>query len=118
MHFADEENRETYGKCNNPFGHGHNYVLHVTVEGHLDNSGRVVDVAALDALVQETVVRACDHRNLNTEVPEFRDLTPTSENVTVVAQQRLSARWPGNWPRLARIRLEETRNNRFDYECN
>jgi 6-pyruvoyltetrahydropterin/6-carboxytetrahydropterin synthase len=115
---SDEANRETYGKCNNPFGHGHDYVLHVTVEGKLDEFGRVVDVGALDRLVRENVVAACDHRNLNTEVPEFAELTPTSENLAIVAGERLAAAWPAGWPGLARIRLEETKNNRFDYERN
>lgn len=117
----DEVNQELYGKCNNPYGHGHDYVLEVTVEGPLDQStGRVCDPATLDSLVTRYVVRDLDHRNLNEDVPDFGSAVPTSENLTVAIEERLKQAWksgfPGEWPRLSRIRLEETRRNSFEYE--
>ena len=70
--FSQEENRELYGKCNNPYGHGHDYVLDVTAEGPLDAvSGRVVSIPALDRLVSETVLRDFDHRYFNADVRDF-----------------------------------------------
>ena len=116
----DEENRELYGKCNNPFGHGHNYVLDVTAAGPLDErTGRAVDVAALDGIVREQVLRPFDHGNLNYDVPEFAgDLVPTSENLGREIWRRLQAGWrrafPGQWPRLAAVRIAETPRNIFE----
>src|SRR5512138_2689271 len=81
---GDEENRRVYGKCNNPFGHGHNYVLDVTAQGPLDPAtGRAADPAQLDAFVRREILDAMDHRNLNTEVPAFAGSPPTSENLAV-----------------------------------
>lgn len=113
------ENQEVYGKCNNPHGHGHNYQLEVTVGGPLDReSGRIVDLPSLDGLVQAHVLDAFDHRDLNSEVPEFTSLVPTSENLALVIEQRLQKEWgsrfPGGWPRLENVRLHETPRNRFD----
>ena len=117
---SEPENRAVYGKCSHPFGHGHNYVLGVTVRGPIDErSGRVVDPRLLDQLVGEEVLRACDHKNLNVEVPEFAGgrLVPTSECLAQVIQARLLARWAEfmreGRPALERIQLEETGNNSF-----
>lgn len=115
----EEVNRELYGKCNNPYGHGHDYVLEVTVDGPLDEStGRVCCLATLDELVTRSVLRDLDHRNLNEDTPEFRSVVPTSENLTVAIEERLKRAWrsgfPREWPRLRRIRLEETRRNSFE----
>ena len=68
-----QENAALYGKCNNPFGHGHDYVLDVSVEGPVDASGQIVGREALDALVQQKVLDRVDHRNLNCDLPELRD---------------------------------------------
>ena len=117
--FSQEENRELYGKCNNPYGHGHDYVLDVTAEGPVDAvSGQVVSIPALDRLVSETVLRDFDHRYFNADVRDFEELVPTSENILRVVEARLKSEWkrsfPGEWPRLETIRLRETRRNRFE----
>ncbi len=114
-----EENRELYGKCNNPYGHGHNYVLEVSVRGPMEpETGRVADIAALDRLVAETAVRPFDHRNLNADAPEFATVPATTENVALVIERRLENAWrevfPGEWPRLDRIRVQETKRNTFE----
>lgn len=121
---SEQQNGELYGKCNNPYGHGHDYVLEVSVTGPLDGiSGQVVNVAALDRLVQEQILRDFDHRYFNADVREFLgDLVPTSENILRVIEDRLSAHWrgvfPGDWPRLEGIRLQETKRNRFELRTN
>lgn len=121
---SEPENRELYGKCNNPYGHGHDYVLEVSVAGPLDAiSGQVVSVPALDHLVQDQILRDFDHRYFNADVPEFSaDLVPTSENILRVIEDRLSMNWrkafPGEWPRLEAIRLQETKRNRFELRTN
>lgn len=114
-----EENRELYGKCNNPFGHGHNYVLEVSVSGPLDaRSGRAVDTTVLDQLVSREVLEPFGHRNLNTEVPVFSQIVPTSENLGVEIWRRLQSHWraafPGDWPRLEKVKIAETPRNIFE----
>ncbi len=116
---TEEQNRELYGKCNNPYGHGHDYTLEVTVAGPRDPvSGLVAPIAPLDKLVSEQVLRDFDHRYLNMDVPEFAELVATSENIIRVIEERLRARWeqafPGAGPRLEAIRLQETKRNRFE----
>ncbi len=117
--FSATENRELYGKCNNPHGHGHDYVLEVCVSGPRDEaSGQVVNLSALDRLVTAHVVQDFDHKYLNADVGEFQDQVPTSENILRVIEERLAAHWrsvfPGEWPRLEAIRLRETRRNLFE----
>ena len=117
--FSEDENRELYGKCSNPFGHGHDYVLDVTAAGPVDPaSGQVVHVPTLDRLVSEQVLKDFDHRYFNADLEEFRNLVPTSENIIRVIEDRLNARWsdvfPGEWPRLEGIRLRETKRNVFE----
>ncbi|MEO8128380.1 MAG: 6-carboxytetrahydropterin synthase [Bryobacteraceae bacterium] len=113
---SEEENADLYGKCNNPYGHGHNYILAVTVEGEVDpESGRVVGPGALDRFVRETILEPLDHRDLNTDVPDFKLLVPTTENLAVVVGRRLHSAWPGYFHRahLAGIHIEETKRNSF-----
>ncbi|HWB83610.1 MAG TPA: 6-carboxytetrahydropterin synthase [Bryobacteraceae bacterium] len=114
-----EENRRVYGKCNNPYGHGHNYVVDVTARGPLDAlTGRAVDPALLDELVARHVLRSFDHRNLNEDVNSFERAVPTSENLAVEICRRLKENWasvfPGEWPRLEKVRIAETPRNIFD----
>ena len=116
---SEEENRQLYGKCNNPYGHGHNYVVEVSVRGPLEGTtGRAVDIAVLDELVGREVVRPFDHRNLNREVAEFAGVVPTSENLAIEICRRLKRNWkqvfPGDWPRLEKIRIGETPRNIFE----
>jgi 6-pyruvoyltetrahydropterin/6-carboxytetrahydropterin synthase len=111
---SGERNRELYGKCNNPYGHGHDYALEVSVSGPLDaETGCIADLDALDRLVSDRVLRPFDHRNLNLDIPEFAGLPPTTENLALVIERRLLAAWPANWPPLDRIQLQETRRNKF-----
>lgn len=116
---SDEENRRVYGKCNNPHGHGHNYVLEVSARGPVDPmTGRAVDPEALDDLVMERVIEPFDRRNLNEDVVAFLFSVPTSENLAVEICRRLRGGWrdafPGEWPKLDRIRIAETPRNVFE----
>jgi 6-pyruvoyltetrahydropterin/6-carboxytetrahydropterin synthase len=116
---SEEENRRLYGKCNNPYGHGHNYVVEVSVRGPIDGAtGRAVDTAALDELVRLEVVLPFDHRNLNREVAVFAGMVPTSENVGFEICRRLKRNWkqvfPGEWPKLEKVRIGETARNIFE----
>jgi 6-pyruvoyltetrahydropterin/6-carboxytetrahydropterin synthase len=110
-----EENRKLYGKCNNPYGHGHDYSLEISVEGPLNGDGMVVDRQALDQLVEQRVLRALDHKNLNCDVPEFEGVVPTTENLASLIERRLRDNWNLS-PRLARIRIAETDRNTFEME--
>lgn len=117
--FSEQQNRELYGKCNNPYGHGHDYVLDVTATGPVQpGSGQVVHIPTLDRLVSDSVLRDFDHRYMNADLGEFQTLVPTSENIMRVIEDRLMARWsevfPGEWPRLEGIRLRETKRNFFE----
>jgi 6-pyruvoyltetrahydropterin/6-carboxytetrahydropterin synthase len=116
---APEENRQIYGKCNNPYGHGHNYQVEVSARGPIDPAtGRAVDTAALDGLVAREILADLDHRNLNTEVPAFQHAVPTSENLAAEICRRLKRRWPavfpGQWPKLEKVRIAETPRNIFE----
>jgi 6-pyruvoyltetrahydropterin/6-carboxytetrahydropterin synthase len=112
---SKEENCSLYGKCNNPFGHGHNYVLDVTVVGAPDESGQIVGREALDALVRERILARFDHHNLNTDIAELRGIVPTTENLAVANEKALHS-----WPlpaKLFRVRISETERNIFELEA-
>jgi 6-pyruvoyltetrahydropterin/6-carboxytetrahydropterin synthase len=116
---SEAANRALYGKCNNPHGHGHNYIVEVTVRGPLDPiTGRAVDTAALDELVRLQVLAPFDHHNLNTEVAVFAGVVPTSENLGFEICRRLQRNWketfPHEWPKLQKIRIGETPRNIFE----
>ncbi len=112
--FSDEENREVFGPCNNPNYHGHNYELDVSVEGEIDPvTGYVVDLGIVKRIVEAEVISHLDHRNLNLDVPEFRELNPTAENIARVIWDRLDGKLPG---RLRRITLWETPRNQVVFE--
>ena len=111
--YSDGENRELYGKCNNPHGHGHNYVVEVAVSGPVNPmTGMIANLADLDAFVEREVIEPFDHKYLNEEVAEFRASVPTTENVCIEIFNRLS-RFPQ--ARLERVRVEETGSNSFEY---
>lgn len=116
---TDAENAELYGKCNNPHGHGHDYVLEVSVAGPLDaGSARVVNVAVLDRLVEARVLARLRHRDLNAEARELAGAVPTSENLVNGIHGALLEAWPdafpGGTPALDRIVLHETKRNSFE----
>ena len=106
------ENQATYGKCNNPHGHGHNYTLEVTVAGEPDPvTGFVVDLKWLKDVMEQNVLSAYDHRHLNLEVPEFAasKLIPTTENIAISAWRRLEpAIAAANGAKLTCVRIYET----------
>lgn len=112
--FTPEENKRIFGKCNNPHGHGHNYTLEVTVKGEIDpRSGFVVDLKELKEIMNREVIDIVDHRYLNREVAEFKDLIPTTENLAVTIWKWLNPRL--NVARLHRIRVYETPDLFADY---
>ncbi|HEV2425250.1 MAG TPA: 6-carboxytetrahydropterin synthase [Terriglobia bacterium] len=111
---SPEENQRLFGKCNNPHGHGHNYVLDVTVRGDVDpNTGMVVDLKDLKQIIETEVMQAMDHRFLNEEVPAFREIIPTTENIAREIWRRLEGRTGAG--RLHRVRLYETPELFVDY---
>lgn len=107
-------NQETFGACNNPLWHGHNYVLEVTVAGEPDpESGYVIDLGRLKTVLEERIVKACDHRNLNEEVPFLRDVIPSAENLVIAFWNELK---PHLRPaRLHAVKLYETPRNFAEY---
>ncbi len=108
-----DENRVAYGKCNNPHGHGHNYVVEVLVGGPVDpETGMVVNLAVLDEVVRSKVTDRFDHANLNLD-PLFVNQVPTTENLCRVVFGLLKGAMPvGD---LESVRVEETENNFFEY---
>ena len=110
---GEEENQRVYGKCNNPYGHGHNYVVEVAVSGPVDQAtGMIVNLADFDAFVEREVIEPFDHKYLNEELMEFREKVPTTENVCIEIYNRLR-RFPR--AKLERVRVEETGLNSFEY---
>jgi 6-pyruvoyltetrahydropterin/6-carboxytetrahydropterin synthase len=112
-HLTEEENCRVFGKCNNPYGHGHNYVLEVSLSGNVDPAtGMIANLADLDAFVERQVLEDFDHKSLNEDVPVFRDKVPTTENLCIEIFRRLKT-FPN--AKLERIRVQETGNNSFEY---
>ena len=110
---SEEENCRVYGKCNNPYGHGHNYVVEIAVSGAVDRAtGMIVNLEDLDGYVEREVIEVFDHKSLNEDVTAFRDVVPTTENICREIYQRLK-RFPK--AKLERVRVEETSNNAFEY---
>lgn len=106
-------NRETYGKCNNPYGHGHNYQLEVTVSGPVDaKTGMVCNLVDLDGFVHKEIVKRFGHQNLNT-LPEFATEVPTTENLCVAIYDILRRGF--RHAHLEKVRMEETMMNSFAY---
>ncbi len=111
---SEDENRQLFGKCNHPRGHGHNYAIEVTVRGGIDpRTGIVMNLTELKAAIEETVMRSMDHRNLNLDVPQFQDLNPTAENIAVVCWQMLEDHLPEGL--LHEVVIRETENNFVRY---
>ena len=120
---TEAENRAIFGKCANPFGHGHDYALDVSVRGPLDTeTGRIIDLELLDTLIRRTILEPMEHRNLNVDIAEFEGpLVPTTENLAIVVRDRIAREWPGyfdasKFPQAAleKIRIEETKRNIFE----
>jgi 6-pyruvoyltetrahydropterin/6-carboxytetrahydropterin synthase len=117
---TDEQNRSVFGKCNNPHGHGHNYIVDVTVAGPVDAAtGMVCNLVDLDALAERQILTPYDHRNLNA-LPQFAKCVPTTENLAVIVFNSLAGdrAISGIAARLVGVRVEETGNNAFEYTGN
>ncbi len=112
--WSEARNRDTYGKCANPSGHGHNYAFEVTVRGRVDpDTGELMDRAALDAVVEERVLRRFARRFLNSD-PLFAEHVPTAENIAIVIHDQLDAPIAAlGTAKLCRVRVHETRKNSF-----
>lgn len=109
---SPEKNRETFGKCNNPFGHGHNYVVQVTFSGPVDDeTGMVTNLGDLDSFAQREMLDLFDHANLNTLEP-FLDRVSTTENLSIEVWRIFSSY---SHAKLERVCIEETGNNSFEY---
>jgi 6-pyruvoyltetrahydropterin/6-carboxytetrahydropterin synthase len=112
-HLSEDENCRVFGKCNNPHGHGHNYVLEVSFSGGIDPAtGMIANLSDLDAFVQLQVLDEFDHCSLNEDVAAFRGKVPTTENLCIEIFRRLKT-FPS--AKLERIRIEETGKNSFEY---
>jgi 6-pyruvoyltetrahydropterin/6-carboxytetrahydropterin synthase len=110
---SEEENCRIYGKCNNPFGHGHNYVVEVLVSGKIDPAtGMIANLADLDGFVEREVLDPFDHKSLNQDVAAFHAVVPTTENLCIEIFRRLRT-FPS--AKLERVRVQETSNNSFEY---
>jgi 6-pyruvoyltetrahydropterin/6-carboxytetrahydropterin synthase len=109
---SEQENLAAYGKCNNPHGHGHNYVVEVLVGGAVDSeTGMVINLVNLDEVVREHVLERFDHTNLNLD-PLFVNQVPTTENLCRAVFDLVKAALPAG--KLEHVRVEETENNFFE----
>lgn len=112
---SPEENRSLYGKCNNEYGHGHNYTLEVVVGGEIDpESGYLIDIKELKSIIIERVINKIDHRHMNHDVDFMKGIVPTTENLAVAIWNQLCDYIPKG--RLYSVKLYETENNYVEYK--
>ncbi len=110
---SEEQNRATYGKCNNPYGHGHNYTVAVTVSGPVDErTGMVCNLVDLDGFINREIMERYDHQNLNL-LPEFAEHVPTTENLCIAIYDIVQRGF--SLAHLEKVRIEETMMNSFEY---
>lgn len=113
-HWSAEKNVAVFGKCNSPNFHGHNYILETWVEGPVDpDTGYLIDTKILKDIIKANVTEPFDHRNLNLDVPDFKDLNPTAENIAIVIWNKMRSHIPQNMGLT--VRLYETENNVVEY---
>ncbi|HVT89202.1 MAG TPA: 6-carboxytetrahydropterin synthase [Tepidisphaeraceae bacterium] len=112
---SDEDNRKTYGKCNNPNGHGHNYEVQVTLRGKPNTSGLLVNVPAFEKIVKEHAIDLLDHKSLNDDVPQFYELIPTVENIAMIIYHMLKTRFTALGADLAAVTVWETPKTWCEY---
>jgi len=113
--WSDEKNQEVFGLCNNAYYHGHNYELEVKVTGEVDpETGYLIDLKILSDLIKTEIEHRFDHKNLNEQVEDFKELNPTAENICYVIWKRLKAKLDDKYD-LA-VRLYETPRNYVEYE--
>ena len=112
--WSDEKNTSFYGKCNNPNYHGHNYNLEVTITGELNlESGYLIDIKDLSDIIKEEILTPFDHKNLNLDVEDFKNVIPTAENMSIVMYNKLRKRIDNNLE--IKIKLYETERNAVIY---
>ena len=112
---SDQENCDVYGKCNNPHGHGHNYEVQVTLKGTPGETGLLIDVPAFERIVAATVIDRFDHKNLNVELPEFREVIPSVENIAMTIHQLLKPKLEDAGAQLASVTVWETPKTWCEY---
>jgi len=113
--FSDEQNLKTFGKCSNPHGHGHNYELQVTLRGRPNEKGLLMDIPTFEKIVAENVVSRFDHKNLNVEVPEFKNSIPTVENIAATIYRILKPKLAVDGASLASVTVWETAKTWCEY---
>jgi 6-pyruvoyltetrahydropterin/6-carboxytetrahydropterin synthase len=112
--FSDEENDRIYDKCNNPNGHGHNYILEVVVSGEIiEETGYLIDLKILKKIIIDNVISKVDHKHLNLDVNFMKGVIPTAENITIKIWDQLVNKLPIG--KLYKIKLYETENNFVEY---
>jgi len=116
---SEAENSRVYGKCNNPFGHGHDYILQLLVAGPVEpETGLIVPIPALDSFVERYVLRRLAFRNLNLDVPQFANVVPTTENLVLVIADLIERHWPASFTERGAspcgLKIDETDRNRFE----
>lgn len=113
---SDEENAKIFGKCSNPNGHGHNYILEVTVEGEINpGTGYVIDLGELKKLIENEIINKVDHKNLNSDVGFLKGFIPTSENIITQFWNIVESKITDNKIKLHSMKLFETENNIVEY---
>lgn len=113
---SDEENFNIYGKCSYPNGHGHNYVMDVTVEGEIDPEiGFVMDLTELKSIVNNCIIEKVDHRNLNTDVDFMKGVLPSTENIAIKFWEQIENKINTDKRKLHSIKIQETINNSVEY---
>ncbi len=115
--WSDEENIRVYGKCANPNGHGHNYILEVTVAGETDPAiGYVMDLKELNELVENILINKIDHKNLNMDVDFLKDINPTTENLVMKFWEQIECKIKNKNRKLHSLKLFETEKNSVEYK--
>jgi len=110
-----EENLAKFGKCANPYGHGHNYDIEISIKGSInETTGRVVNLTTFDGYVHSRVVSVFDNKDMNHDVSDFFSRVPTTENLAYVISERLKREWPFESIKLDGVRIQETKRNFFE----
>ncbi|MDZ7766876.1 MAG: 6-carboxytetrahydropterin synthase [Melioribacteraceae bacterium] len=113
--WSEEKNKEIFGKCNNPNGHGHNYTMEVIVKGDVDpETGYVIDLKKLKTIIKDNVIKKVDHKNLNVDVDFMSGIIPTAENIAVAIWKQLVDKIPSG--KLHSVKIYETENNYAEYK--
>ena len=114
--WSQEKNFEVFGKCSNPNWHGHNYILYVTVEGEVDEeTGYVIDLSLLGKIVKDHVIKYVDHKNLNLDVPFFKGVMTSAENIAIAIWNQIEKPISEKGAILHAVKLQETENNYVEY---